>query len=603
MTIVDDFSRAVWTFLLLAKYEVKQVLLQFFAYTEKQFNKSVKMVRSDNGTEFMVMSSYFRENGIVHQTSCVATPQQNGRVERKRRHILNVARTIMFQASMPIKFWGEAVLTAAYLINQTPSSIHKGKSPYEILHGVTPDYKQLRVFGSECHVHRASRDKDKFGARSRACVFVGFPFGKKGWKVYDIEKNEFLVSRDVVFREDTFPFAAKTIGSQESVSQLEEFDEDWLITPVDRGSNQATGDIDEHAPPVLEEVSAAEVLAPQEPSATPEVLPQENLGRGCREKKQSVRLKDFVAYNAALVDPDTHHTLYVCSHQSSMPALPGTSLYLLSDFVSDDQFSPGHKGYLTALTTASEPKNYKEAVVQKVFRDSMITEVEALEDQHTWDITDLPPDKTALGSQWVYKIKYNADGTILRYKSRVVVQGNKQVEGEDYSETFAPVVKMNTVRTLLRLVAAKQWEVYQMDVNNAFLHGDLEEEVYMKLPPGFRHKFPGKVCRLRKLLYGLKQAPHYWFKKLSDALLRFGLVQSYEDYSLFSYTRGNIELRVLIYVDDLLICGSDAYMLQKFKDYLSRCFSMKDLGKLKYFLGIEVCRGSEGIFYYKENTL
>lgn len=135
-----------------------------------------------------------------------------------------------------------------------------------------------------------------------------------------------------------------------------------------------------------------------------------------------------------------------------------------------------------------------------------------------------------------------------------------------------------------------------MDVNNAFLHGDLEEEVYMKLPPGFRHKFPGKVCRLRKSLYGLKQAPRCWFKKLADALLRFGFSQSYEDYCLFSYTRGNMESRVLIYVDDLLICGNNAHMLQKFKDYLCRCFSMKDLGKLKYFLGIEVSRGSEGIF-------
>ena len=193
LTIVDKFSKTVWTYLLLAKSEVKQVLLQFFAYTEKQFNKSIKMVRSDNGTEFMVMSPYFREKGIVHQISCVSTPQQIGRVERKHRHILTVARTIMFQASMPIKFWGEAVLTAAYLINRTSSSIHKGKSPYEILHGVKQDYKQLQVFGSECHVHRASCDKDKFGVRSRVCVFVGFPFGKKSWKAYNISRNQKLI--------------------------------------------------------------------------------------------------------------------------------------------------------------------------------------------------------------------------------------------------------------------------------------------------------------------------------------------------------------------------------------------------------------------------
>ncbi|CAA7027676.1 unnamed protein product [Microthlaspi erraticum] len=196
----------------------------------------------------------------------------------------------------------------------------------------------------------------------------------------------------------------------------------------------------------------------------------------------------------------------------------------------------------------------------------------------------------------IYTIKYLADGTLERHKARLVVQGNTQVEGEDYNETFAPVVKMTTVRTVLRLVAANQWEVFQMDVNNAFLHGDLEEEVYMKLPPGFRHTHPGKVCRLQKSLYGLKQAPRCWFKKLSDALLKFGFVQSYDDYSLFSFSKGIMEIRVLVYVDDLLITDSDPYMIQKFKDYLSRCFSMKDLGKLKYFLGIEVSHGPEGFF-------
>jgi len=268
----------------------------------------------------------------------------------------------------------------------------------------------------------------------------------------------------------------------------------------------------------------------------------------------------------------------------------------LTNFISDDQFSSGHRAYLTAITSTVEPKHFKEAVHIKVWNDAMVKEVDSLEINKTWDIVDLPAGKVAIGSQWVYKTKYNADGSIERYKACLVVLGNKQVAGEDYNETFAPVVKMTTVRTLLRLVAANQWEVFQMDVNNAFLHDDLEEEVYMQLPPGFRHSHPNKVARLRKSLYGLKQAPRCWFKKLSDSLLKFGFVQSYDDYSLFSYTKENIELRVLIYVDDLLICGNDGYMIQKFKDYLSRCFSMKDLGKFKYFLGIEVSRGPDGIF-------
>ena len=197
---------------------------------------------------------------------------------------------------------------------------------------------------------------------------------------------------------------------------------------------------------------------------------------------------------------------------------------------------------------------------------------------------------------WVFKIKYNADGTVERHKARLVVCGNRQIEGEDFNETFAPVVKMTTVRGLLRLAAAKNWEVHQMDVHNVFLHGDLEEEVYMRFPPGFSHSDPKKVCRLRKSLYGLRQAPRCWFAKLSQALFKFGFEQSYSDYSLFTYSRNGTEIRVLVYVDDLVIACNNSDKLTKFKAYLGKCFHMKDLGKLKYFLGIEVARSAEGIY-------
>lgn len=172
--------------------------------------------------------------------------------------------------------------------------------------------------------------------------------------------------------------------------------------------------------------------------------------------------------------------------------------------------------------------------------------------------------------------------------------GNRQKAGCDYDETFAPVAKMTTVRSLLKIVATQNWEVHQMDVHNAFLHGDLDEEVYIKLPQGFTHSEPNKVLRLHKSLYGLKQAPRCWFEKLTKALIRAGFYQSYSDYSLFVYSRGKVEIRVLIYVDDLIICGNDDEAIQKFKKYLGECFHRKDLGKLKYFLGLEIARSRDG---------
>ena len=233
----------------------------------------------------------------------------------------------------------------------------------------------------------------------------------------------------------------------------------------------------------------------------------------------------------------------------------------------------------------------------KQWRKSVSKEVVALEENYTWTIEDLPPGKKAIGCQWVFKVKFNSDGSVERFKSRLVALGNKQIAGEEYTETYAPVAKMSTVRLFLDVAAKKNWVVHQMDVHNAFLHGDLEEEVYMKLPPGFELKDKNKVSRLRKSLYGLKQAPRCWFAKLSTALKDYGFQQSRTDCSLFTYTKGGVRLQILIYVDDLIITGSCDSTTQAFKDYLSECFHMKDLVPLKYFLGIEVARNKKGIYF------
>lgn len=214
------------------------------------------------------------------------------------------------------------------------------------------------------------------------------------------------------------------------------------------------------------------------------------------------------------------------------------------------------------------------------FNNAMKTEVTALEDQHTWDVTKLPPGKKAISCKWIFSYKYRADGTMKRPKARLVACGNRQKEGRDHKEIFAPVAKMNTMHFLLALAAANRWELHQMDIHNAFLHGNLEEEIYMRMPPGFQTDDPTKVCRLRKSLYGLKQAPRCWFSKLSKALLAFGFVQSYEDYSLFSLIQDDVCLHILVYVDDFIIAGNDISVIQRFKNYLGKCFKMKDLGKL-----------------------
>lgn len=165
LTIVDDYSRGVWLYLLADKSEAPGHLKNLFALTERQFGAKVQTVRSDNGSEFMCLAKFFQEHGIAHERSCVSTPEQNGRVERKHRHILNVARALRFEAQLPIEFWGECVLTVAYLINRTPSSVLNNVTPYERLHNKPPQYDHLRVFGSLCYAHNQRRNGNKFESR------------------------------------------------------------------------------------------------------------------------------------------------------------------------------------------------------------------------------------------------------------------------------------------------------------------------------------------------------------------------------------------------------------------------------------------------------
>ena len=190
-------------------------------------------------------------------------------------------------------------------------------------------------------------------------------------------------------------------------------------------------------------------------------------------------------------------------------------------------------------------------------------EYDSLEDLQTWRLEYLPPNKKALGFKWAFTIKYRSDGTIERYKTRLVVLGNHQEEGLDYEETFAPVAKMKMVRLFLDLAAKMNHEVHQMDVHNVFLHGDLHEEVYMKLPPGFCPDGETRVCR--KSLYGLKQTPRCWFAKLTDAWKAYGFTQTRSDYSLFVYINNGVSLRILLYVDDLIISENSPTAIQTFK--------------------------------------
>ena len=195
-------------------------------------------------------------------------------------------------------------------------------------------------------------------------------------------------------------------------------------------------------------------------------------------------------------------------------------------------FTSVQQHQINQLDHLHEPTTYKEAATSTHWVHAMNVEIDALQANHTWIKVDLPPGKRVISSKWVYKIKLKADGTLERYEARLFIRGNTQKEGIDYTEIFFPVIKMTTVRTIIALAAARKWPLYQLDVNNVFLHGDLHEEVYMKMPEGILNP-TNKVSRLQKSLYGLKQASKQWHIKLADFLKTQGYIYSKNDYSLF----------------------------------------------------------------------
>jgi hypothetical protein len=242
-----------------------------------------------------------------------------------------------------------------------------------------------------------------------------------------------------------------------------------------------------------------------------------------------------------------------------------------------------------------EPQSYKEASADPHWQQAMQEELHALEKTHTWDLVDPPSDKTLVGCKWVYKIKTLSDGSIERYKARLVAKGFTQEYGIDYEETFAPVARITSVRTLLAIAATRQWKLTQMDVKNAFLNGELEEEVYMRPPPGYTCQ-ENKVCRLRKALYGLKQALRAWFSKFHKTITQLNFSSSAHDSALFTRKTDNGTVVLLLYVDDMIITGDDSIGIEELKKFLCQHFEMKDLGPLSYFLGLEVLSSSDGMF-------
>ncbi|RVX07666.1 Retrovirus-related Pol polyprotein from transposon TNT 1-94 [Vitis vinifera] len=553
---------------------------------ETQYNAKVWVLRSDNGGEYQSsdLQKYFEGYGIIHQTTCSNTPQQNGVVERKNRHLLEVVYASLIAAKTPISYWGEAITSAAYLINRVPSSSINFQTPLQALTNVvvTPTVPNLppRVFGCVAFVHLHKHQHTKLTSHALQCVFVGYALHKKGYRCYHPPTRQMYITMDVVFHEDSMSFSSESKLQGEYHKEIQTLDYDYHISKENESRqselvNQEAGELDMSGQQFRSEDVFTEV--PNQSLSVEGVL---NLELDPFMKRLPHR------HNRGIPKPTYE------------PELSTKVKYLMSNYVFNHRLSESNKSFVNQLSTVAIPNSVQEALADPRWKAAMNEEMKSLQKNETWELVECPPGKKPVGCRWIYTVKYKADGSIERFKVRLVVKGYTQTYGIDYTETFAPVAEINIVRVLLSLAANLDWPLQQFDVKNAFLHGELSEEVYMDLPLGcmVSEKQCQKVCKLKKSLYGLKQSPRAWFGRFTKSMRAFGYRQSNSDHTLFLKKKHGKITALIVYVDDMVVTGNDPEERKALQNYLSREFEMKDLGPLKYFLGIEVSRSSEGIF-------
>ncbi|KAK9137599.1 hypothetical protein Sjap_008193 [Stephania japonica] len=495
--------------------------------------------------------------------SCPHTSPQNGKAERKIRSINNITRTLLSHASLPPSFWHHALQMATYLHNILPSKLLGNISPLQILYQRVPTYSHLRVFGCLCYPLLPSTTITKLQARSTPCVFLGFPPNHRGYKCYDLSSCQIIICRHVRFDENVFPFASLHTTSSHTYDYL-----DNGLSPY------VQHHLHDSAPPSSHTPAQASTHVrsdpdPVSPNPTPPPFPV--LDQPSSHSAPSVAPAPTIPLPKPIIVTRSQHGIF--------------------------KPNPTYQAFHATVSRSPLPRNPVDALRDRNWKIAMDDEYNALINNKTWELVPRPPDVNVIRSMWIFTHKIHSNGDFARHKARLVADGKTQQVGIDCGETFSPVVKPATIRTVLSISLSRAWPIHQLDVHNAFLHGALQETVYMHQPLGYRDRTrPDYVCLLRKSLYGLKQAPRAWYKRFADFVKSVGFTNSRCDNSLFVYSKGSSMTYILLYVDDIILTASSHALRCSIMDLLSSEFAMKDLGPLNYFLGIAVTRQKGGMF-------
>jgi hypothetical protein len=575
VTYTDDASRFTKTYFMKQKSEQIEKYKEYRNYMKTQFGIELKKIRTDSGGEYTSeeFEGYLRKKGTIHEEKPARTPQWRGVSERLNRTLFDKARAMLKGNNVPNYLWAEAIKYATDLKNASPTKLIKNATPHERFTGEKANYENFRTFGSQVEF-KDNNVKKKLDDRTTTGIYIGYDSVQKCSRIFIPATMRIAFARN---NEVSFHGKELTTPEQDNLNEPR-------ISSGDAHEREVIyldDEDDEEEEPIRREQPIADGNQQEQPNVEPIQVEQPVFEQA--QPREPARIER--ARNQQLSAAGRPVRVTQKRQQREFDRLVSSKINSLNV----------EEALMTGEEFENTPTTYQEVLANENKENwiiSMKKEVESLYDNHTFEIVGQPEGKPIVSSKWVLKLKRKPDGSVDKFKARLVARGFSQTQGVDFTETFAPTLRMETIRFLINYALKNNLETHHMDVNAAFLNGELSEEIYMKLPDGFAqlHEdpkfFQGKVAKLNRALYGLKQSMRCWNIRLTNYLKESGYTQSQADPSLFILYQGEkVKSIIATYVDDCLIIGNQLEVAQA-KQVLIKEFKMTDLGKLTGMLGI-----------------
>uniref|UniRef100_A0AAV1U9X3 Integrase catalytic domain-containing protein n=1 Tax=Peronospora matthiolae TaxID=2874970 RepID=A0AAV1U9X3_9STRA len=472
------FSGCMKGFCLRSKSESEDCIKNHIIKIQTQFGTKIKFVRHDGAHEFATNSitTFYEDHGIEQQVTVPYAHQTNGTAERAIRTIVTIGRSLLHHAKLEKCFWAEAAMTAIYIKNRLPSPKIDHKTPFEIVYKSKPSVKHMRMFGCRAFILTPREKRLKWDPKAREGMFMGYEEASKAYRVYDIEADQVVISRDITFDESTFDFSMDRPSDDDEDAEL-----DLDLLAINEDDVRQT--VSKH---------------------TGKRKSEARLGMS-----RSARPRTGLEQASAPEHVSNRHQ----KRRSSAPETMSDDEEDASDYDQDDDSTPPTFWRASAnaveATDLAEPVTFQDAINgpdQAHWRNAVKAELKSMHLRVVFRAAKLPRGQGAIGTKWVFKIKRKADGSVEKYKARLVAKGFKQKYGIDYTETFSPVVKYVTLRMVIAITKYFDWTLDQLDVVTAFLYGVLKEKVYCVIPEGIEMDGDFDCLELVNAIYGLKQA-------------------------------------------------------------------------------------------------